>query len=148
MADKIAQNDDKIKQLMISAEQKKAALGTKPRPRWLTNALFKYPDGRHFNLNTIGADKFSDLVDAMSFLLKTEGIRGHATERLGLEAQSFSYGGYPIEEWEEDFKMRISIVQYAERKKELAALNKKLKSLISEGTRTEMELDDIASQLA
>jgi hypothetical protein len=147
MADKVAKNDDKIKALMAKVEEQKAALGTKPRAKWNTNAVFKYPSGDYINLNTVNADNFGSLVDAMSFLLTTEGLRQTAAKRLGVEPEPFTHGGYTITEWEEDFKLRIAIVQYDGRKKKLAATQKKLKSLISEGTRVEMELDEIEALL-
>lgn len=147
MSDKVAKNDGKIKQLMQKVEEQRAALGTKPRAKWNTNAVFKYPNGDYVNLNTVNAGDFGKLVDAMAYLLTTEGLRAEASERLGVEAEPFTHGGYTIEEWEEDFKLRIGIVGYDGRKKKLAALEKKLKGLISEGTRTEMELEEIEGLL-
>jgi hypothetical protein len=147
MSDKVSKNDDKIKLLMEKVEEQKAALGTKPRAKWNTNAVFKYPSGDYFNLNTVNAGDFGKLVDAMALLLTSEEVRKAAAERLGVEDVPYQYGGYTLSEWEEDFKLRIAIVGYDGRKKKLAATSKKLKSLISEGTRTGMELEEIASLL-
>jgi len=147
MSDKVSKNDAKIKALMTKVEEQKAALGTKPRAKWNTNAVFKYPNGDYVNLNTVNETDFGKLVDAMAFLLTTEGLRKTAAERLGIETESFKHGGFTISEWEEDFKLRIGIVAYDARKKKLDATNKKLKGLVSEGTRTEMELDEIEALL-
>lgn len=144
---KTAQNDAKIKALMKKVEEQEAALGTKPRTKWNTNAVFKYPNGDFVNLNTVGETDFGKLVDAMAHLLTTEGLRAQAAGRLGIEAAPFVHGGYTIAEWEEDFKLRVAVVAYDSRKKKLDATKKKLKSLVSEGTRTEMELDEIESLL-
>ncbi|MGD9728109.1 MAG: hypothetical protein AB7L09_02515 [Nitrospira sp.] len=147
MSDKVAKNDDKIKALMQKVEEQQKALGTKSRARWNTNAVFKYPSGDFINLNTLNGGDLGKLIDAMSFLLSTESVRADAAKRLGIDPVPFAHGGYTITEWEEDFKLRIAIIQYDDRKKELDATKKKLKSLVSEGTRTEMELDEIESLL-
>jgi hypothetical protein len=147
MTDKVSKNDDKIKQLMAKVEEKRTVLGSKPRAKWNTNAVFKYPNGDFVNLNTVGAGDFGKLVDALSYLLSTEELRAQAAEMLGVAVESFTHGGYTIAEWKEDFKLRISIVNYDGRKRELAAMEKKLKGLVSEGTRTEMELDEIEGLL-
>jgi len=147
MSDKVSKNDSKIKQLMAKVEEQKNALGTKPRAKWNTNAVFKYPNGDFVNLNTVNEGDFGKLVDALSFLLTTESVRQKASERLGVPVEEFKHGGYSIKEWEEDFKLRIGIVQFDDRKRKLDATTKKLKSLISEDTRTEMELDEIESLL-
>ena len=140
-------NDDRIKQLMAVVEKQKEELGPKPRAKWNTNAVFRWPDGSFVNLNTIGPMDFGKLIDAMSFMMTSAGNRQEAADRLGVEIEPHKHGGFTIEEWEEDFKLRVAIVQYDGRKKKLDANKKKLKSLISEGTRTEMELDDIAAEL-
>ena len=147
MSDKVATNDGKIKLLMKKVEAQKAALGTKPRAKWNTNAVFKYPNGDYVNLNTVGEGDFGKLVDAMTSMLVLATHRKTAAERLGVEAVLVTHGGFTIEEWEEDFKLRIGIVAFDGRKKKLAAVQKKLKGLISEGTRTEMELEDIEALL-
>jgi len=147
MSDKVSKNDEKIKLLMAKVEEQKASLGTKPRAKWNTNAVFKYPGGEFVNLNTVNEGDFGKLVDAMSHLLTTESLRAQAAERLGVDVVPFTHGGYTIAEWEEDFKLRINIVGYDGRKKKLDATNAKLKSLISAGTRTEMELDEIENLL-
>jgi len=145
MADKVQVNDEKIKLLLTTVEAVRATLGTKPKGKWTTNALFKYPNGNSFNLNTIKDPQ--QLVHALSFLLENENLRATAAERLDVETEPFVWDGYKISEWEEDFKLRIAIVNWDVRKKQLTAAEKKLNSLISEGTRTEMELDDIAALL-
>ncbi len=147
MSDKVSKNDEKIKLLMAKVEEQKGSLGTKPRARWNTNAVFKYPNGDFVNLNTVGAGDFDKLVAALSFLLTTEGLRKTAAERLGVEPPPFTHGGFTVAEWEEDFKLRINVVGYDGRKKKLDATTQKLKSLISEGARTEMELDEIEALL-
>lgn len=138
-------SDVKVTALLEKVETQKAALGTKPRATYHTNAIFKFPDGKHLNLNTV--KNFSDLITALGFLLDAAGNRKEAAERLGIEEEPFKWSGFTIDEWEHDFKLRIAIVQYDARKKQLEATKKKLKELYSEAGKTAIALDEIESLL-
>lgn len=146
MTDKTAANDAKIKALLAKVDLKRTELGTKPKARWITNGIFKYPDGNHININTVKEGRA--LLDALAFLLQNAGTRAAAAEQLGVvDPEPYKHCGYTVDEWREDFRLRLAINNYDRKKKELAALEKKLSALISEGTRTEMELDSIAALL-
>jgi len=144
MTNKIQTNDEKIKALLKTVEEKRKALGTKPRARWVTNGLFKGSNDT-FNLNIV---KSTDrLVHALASLVVHKEATEVAARMLGVDAPDVKQDGYTILEWSEDFKLRMNILNYDKRKKELTSLEAKLKKLISEGTRTEMELADIAELL-
>jgi 5-formaminoimidazole-4-carboxamide-1-beta-D-ribofuranosyl 5'-monophosphate synthetase len=70
-----------------------------------------------------------------------------AATRLGVVVPEASFGGYTVYEWEEDFKLRISILKWEEKKRKLEETEKKLSALVSEEARTEMELEKIAKSL-
>lgn len=142
-------NDTKIKKFLKVVEEKRKELGTKPRARWLTNGLFKSPNGNgHFNLNTVtDAER---LVDALAELVMLQEARKVASRMLGLEEPDFTdfkHDGYNIGEWRDDFILRLQIVNYDKKKKELTKLEAKLKDLRSEDLKTADALDDIASML-
>lgn len=140
-------NDDKIKLLLAKVEEQQANLGTRPKAHYESNGSFQYKDGRgHFNLNTV--TNFRVFVDALAFLLDSKGLQDQAAERLDVKPEPFAWDGSTIEEWEQDFKTRIAIVEWQSRKKKLAATKKKLNTLVSEEARTEMELTDIEKLLA
>jgi hypothetical protein len=139
-------HDDKIKVLLEKVEEQKAGLGTKPKASWETNGIFKYTDGSYFNINTVKDPQ--RLVNALALLLEKESLQGQAAERLGVEAQSLDWNGFPVSDWEADFKKRIDIVKWQERKKQLEATKKKLKSLVSDEGKTEMALADIEKMLS
>lgn len=141
----MSNNDEKIKQLLEKVEEQQAGLGKKPRGTWLTNGIFKYSNSNFFNLNTV--QDFKVLIDALAFLLEKNLLQSSAAEKLGLETAAFEWNGYPIEDWEADFKKRIEIVNWQARKVQLDQTKKKLKSLISAETKTSMELEDIAKLL-
>jgi hypothetical protein len=139
-------NDDKIKQLLVKVEEQKAGLGPKPRAHWETNGIFKYSDKSFFNLNTV--QNFQQLVDALAFLLEKTLFQNSASEKLGVTGKAFEWNGYPIEDWQADFKKRIEIVNWQARKVQLDQTKKKLKSLISAETKTEMEIEELSKLLS
>lgn len=142
----MSKNDAKIKELLEKVEDQKANLGTKPRGSWITNGIFKYDDKNYFNLNTV--QNFQGLIDALAFLLEKSLLQETAAKRLEIEQPMFVWNGYALEDWESDFKKRIEIVNWQKRKELLDKTKKKLHALISEETKTEMELDDIAKLLS
>lgn len=141
----MAKNDKRIKDLLSQVESQQKDLGKKPRSTWNTNAVFKFLGGEYFNLNaTANTER---MVAALAFLLGQDDCKKEATKRLGMEAPIYTWGGYTIKEWEEDFKTRIASIAYDAKKKKLDATKSKLKSLVSEEARTDMALDDIEKML-
>ena len=138
-------NDQKIKHLLQKVTEQRNALGEKPKAAWRTNGIFKYTAGNHFNLNTITEKSF--LVDALASLLELSSQRKSAFDILGVPYSEFVYNGYTIQEYIEDFKLRCSIIDWEEKKKLLTETEKKLKSLVSEEARTEMELESLSKLL-
>jgi hypothetical protein len=139
-------NDVTIKALMAKIEEKRATLGVKPKVAWKTNALFKYDDNKHFNLNTI--NDISILVDALAFLYAQMGGMQKACETLGVKSSfTMEWKGFALADWEADFKAKAAGIVWEEESKKLRALEDKLRALVSEEARTEMELEDISKIL-
>jgi hypothetical protein len=88
------------------------------------------------------------LVDALAFLLEKTLFQSSAAEKLGVTGKAFEWNGYPIEDWQADFKKRIEIVNWQARKVQLDQTKKKLKSLISAETKTEMEIEELSKLLS
>lgn len=142
----MAKNDETIKALMGKVFDKKAALGNKPKVSWRTNAVFKYDGATHINLNTVSDSK--PLVEALSFLLFRQMTMEKAGEMLGVSVGEFEWNGYSLSDWVEDFKTRLSIINWEAEKGKLNVLESKLASLVSEEAKTEMALEDISKMLA
>jgi hypothetical protein len=134
-----------IKQLMAKVATQKEALGTKPKAFWKTNALFKFNGDTHFNLNTVSDS--GKLVVALAHLLAQSDDTVKAAQMLGVAAPKFEWFGYSVEDWVDDFKMRISIIDWEAKKAKLDATQTKLSQLVSEEARTEMELESISKLL-
>lgn len=141
----MTKHDDKIKLLLAKVEEQQNNLGTKPKASWTTNGIFKYKDGNFFNLNTVRDAQ--PLVEALACLLEKESLHQQAAERLGVTIKPFLWDGNSLADWEKDFKKRLDIIGWEGRKTQLDDTKKKLKSLVSEEAKTEMELEDIEKSL-
>jgi len=137
-------NDQEIKTLMDVVDQKEKALGKLKREPLTTNGIFRFNDDEFFNINTVSSNE--KLIKAMAFLISREKTYAEACERLEVEAK-FDWYGYAVAEWEEDFKSRIAVIAWNERKKSLDSAKKKLDSLISSEGKTSMEIEDLKSAL-
>jgi len=141
-----AKNDAAIKELMKKVEEQKAGLGKKEKASWQTNGIFKFDSSSFFNLNTINDP--GRLVEALAHLIAKEQAFEMACSRLGIkEIAAFKWDGYSVDEWENDFKTRIKIVEWDNKKRQLDETKKRLSQLVSEEARTEMELEDIKKLL-
>ncbi len=139
-------NDKAIKLLMAKVEEQKSTLGTRRRYVLNTNGIFKYDTANYFNINTISDSM--NFAKALAFLISQEANFSDACSRLGIHKDlSWKWNEYTISEWEADFKARIEQIEYDEKKKKLDATKQKLATLVSEETRTEMELDNIKKLL-
>jgi len=141
----MSNNDTKIKALLETIASKKEALGQKPRISYKTNGVFKYENNDFFNINTITEPQ--KLVEALSYLLVKQSFNDTAASMLSVPHKVLQWNGYTLDEWCEDFKTRLSVVSWEAKKKELEASEQKLKKLVSEDTRTAMEIDEIANLL-
>jgi hypothetical protein len=141
----MAKNDEVIKSLMAKVAEQKEALGSKPKVAWRTNGVFKFSDDKHLNLNVV--NNANQLVIALSHILSQDRATNEAAKLLGVSPVKFDWYGYSTEDWTEDFKTRISILQWEANKVKLDMTQAKLATLVSEEARTEMELESISKLL-
>lgn len=141
----MSKHDEKIKKLLNKVETEKKKLGTKPKVIWNTNCMFRYNDQQYFNLNTV--KDTTVLVEALAFLLEKQATMSEAAKRLGVNLPTLRWKGFPIENWEADFKLKAELIAWGEQQKKLAALQKQLKELVSEEAKTEMALEEIEKML-
>lgn len=139
-------NDEKVKELLAKVNKQKEELGDKPKFILNSNGLFEYDDTKCFNINTV-SDPYV-LVEAMAFLVGKLDFYKFALDELQMKYdKKFSWCGYDYEAWKDDFKNRINVIKWEEKKKNLDATQKKLDSLVSEELRTEVMLDEIDKML-
>lgn len=136
----MSKNDGVIKELLEKVENQKKELGIRPKVALITNGIFRRDGSNFFNINTV--TDYALLAGALGFLSCQEDYFDRACKRLGVKAE-FKWDGYKTVEWEEDFQTRIKTIEWDKRKKTLEATQDKLKTLVSEEAKTEMELEDI-----
>lgn len=142
----MSQNDVKIKQLLGVIETKRKALGTKPRMALKTNGLLKM-EGKSININTINS--LNDCIRIVADAIGTRDSYIKAADLLGIDtAEIPKYNGSSIEEWIEDFKLKVKIIQWVIEDKNIKNLESKLKNLRSEDLKTADALEDITSALS
>jgi len=143
----MAKNDVLIKELMAKVEEQTKALGAKPKASWSTNGIFKYSDPtNYFNINVVSDPTV--FASALGFLVMYKEHYDRGCNMLCLfESDVYTWNGYTVDQWKEDFNTRISIIQYDKKKKVLDATKVKLNGLVSEEAKTEMALEEIAKLL-
>jgi hypothetical protein len=138
-------NDSKIKELMEKVELQKAGLGPKPKAVYTTNCIVEINGRTCKNLNIMTK---SELVDCLSYILESNHWANEARKRLGLsEVDAVLESGYSAKDYEADFKIRLSILNYNERKQKLDQTEAKLKALMSEDARTANALEDLEKSI-
>lgn len=135
-------NDAQIKKFRKTVETKRAALGTKPKLGYATNASIMM-DGSRINLNTLDEDQCVDLVTR---LLAQSHFNSEANKALGTNVKP-RVGDFTVTEWIADIKLRVQLLAWESDKKKLNAMDAKLQELMSEGARTADAIADIAAQL-
>lgn len=144
---KIMNIDKKIKELFEVVEQEKKKveeLNSTSKSKWNTNCSFK-PKNATVNVNIQTASK-DTIIDLMSNLLGYEKFNKLSCQILGLESSEKFYG-FTYEQWVDDFKKRISIIDLKERREKLKSLESRLNGIISPEQRREMELQAIINEL-
>ena len=130
-------NDERILTLKEQIEYKKKELGKQPRFSPITTCLFDY------NGNTINIHTLID-VKNINQLLVYFNMWAMSADDLGIDAEEVTWCGFSVLDWIEDLKSKKAVVEYATKKEQLSALEKKLDKLLSDDKKTELEIDAIA----
>ena len=130
-------NDERILTLKAQIEEKKKELGKQPRFSPITTCLFDY-NGNKINIHT--------LIDVKNInqLLVYFNMWVVSADDLGIDAEEVMWCGFSVLDWIEDLKSKKAVVEYATKKEQLSALEKKLDKLLSDDKKTELEIDAIA----
>jgi uncharacterized protein YdgA (DUF945 family) len=130
-------NDKKIIDLKNVIATKKSQLKTlKFTP--ITNCSIDFDGVRH-NIHTLNSD-------ALTFLLVK--LNSYLLSMKNLNIKSLSISGYSIHNWITDIKSKLEIIAQQQEENTLSALESKLKSLLSEDKKTELELNSIETLLS
>lgn len=137
-------NDEKIAELLKKVTAQRAALPSKPRASYITNCVVVIR-GNTVNLNVLDKD---GLVTSFAMFLAEDFYKVEARKRLGLVSVSKMFGSdYTLADWEADFKTRLAILDWNEKKASLDKTEAKLKALMSEDSKTASALADLEADL-
>lgn len=139
--------DNKIIELInvVKKQQEEVAHAEKETKRgWKTNC----------SLNIIGFTQplnltvasVENVVKAYGMLITITSNIAEAAKTLGVPAPTV-YDGYSLEDWSDDFKKRIAMIQIKEKKVKLTTLEDRLNSIVSPDARRQMELELIMKEL-
>jgi hypothetical protein len=132
-------NDEQIRRLLQSIEEKKIQIGTKPKASWLTNGVIE-----ERNINTITT--VSDCIAIVSKLIGKKEACINACKFLEV-LDDFDYIE-GINNSLSDLKLRTQMIKWDIEKKKLNALETQLKNLRSADAKTEDELENIIKTLS
>lgn len=121
----MSKNDEKIKALMVKVADMKKGLGEKPRFVLRTNGLVN--DGsKSYNINVLSKEQ---VLDIFGYLIQEFSKKSEAAKILGLTAFDKKINGFMLNDWQDDFKNRIAVIEYQEKKARLDATEAQLKAL-------------------
>ena len=137
--------DQSVMKLLKKVREKKEKIEkAKKRPRWKTNCIVGI-DNRTVNIQTVRDE--DKILDACSSLIGMKDLFGRSAKLLGLEFDGL-YDGYPIDEWIEDLKTRVGMLNLEKEKKELEELDRRVNKLVTSEQRREMELLELEKILS
>jgi hypothetical protein len=86
------------------------------------------------------------IVEMYAFIMDRKDKSESAAKDLGVE-YNFTWLGFSVDEWKEDFQTRVNQISVQEKRKELAELESRLNAIISPELKAQMELEAIAELL-
>jgi hypothetical protein len=130
-------NDKRILELKETIKKKKNKIIKLKKFSPITNCSLNLSEKR-YNIHTLTLDK-------LTLLLIELNLYKISANDLGIKYLVIS--GYKIDEWISDIKQKIDIFNIEQEKKDLDILEKKLTSLLSDNTKTELEINEISNLL-
>ena len=147
MATKVKTTDEKVKELFDLVQSKKLAIEKAERPCWKTSGNFGYSaNSAHDRTSIPTVTDVRKLVEMYAFLMERRDKSESASKELGVE-YNFTWLGFSVDEWKEDFQTRVNQISVQEKRKELAELESRLNAIISPELKAQMELEAIAELL-
>lgn len=139
--------DEKVKKLFLIVQEKKIAVEKAEKPCWLTSGNFGYsPNSIHDRTDIKTITDSRKIVEMYAFLLDRKEKLEISSKELGVE-YTFKWLGFTLDEWKNDFQIRINQIMIQEKRKELSEIESRLNSLISPELKAQMELEAISKLL-
>lgn len=139
--------DEKIKTLFESVQEKKLAIEKAERPCWLTAGNFGYSaNSAHDRINIQTLTDVRKIVEMFAFLIDRKEKSENAAKELGVN-YTFTWLGFSVDEWKNDFQTRVNQISIQEKRRELAEIEARLNAIISPELKAQMELEAISKLL-
>jgi hypothetical protein len=147
MATKVKTTDEKVRELFDLVQEKKLAIEKAERPCWKTSGNFGYSANSAHDRTTIATvTDVRKIVEMYAFIMDRKDKSESAAKDLGVD-YNFTWLGFSVDEWKEDFQTRVNQISVQEKRKELAELESRLNAIISPELKAQMELEAIAKLL-
>lgn len=139
--------DELVKELFDSVQEKKLAIEKAERPCWETSGNFGYSaNSGHDRVNIQTVTDVRKLVEMYAFLIDREEKSEKAAKDLGVNYK-FTWLGFSVDEWKNDFQTRVDQISIQEKRKELSEIESRLNAIISPELKAQMELEAISKLL-
>lgn len=131
-------NDERILELRKQINEKEKEVGRVMPFSPITNCNLEL-DGMRYNLHAMTKEQLvSTMVKLQSYLISAKTLD---------VSDELTFSGYHVSNWIEDMQSKFLNFKKADELKKLKVMKNKLDELLSDGKRTELELDDIALML-
>lgn len=136
-------NDAQIEAYRKKVEEKRNELGEQPKAHYQTNAVLTIQGTKHnFNLLRTTAA----CVDVAAQLAAYSNSYDQANKWLGTDVK-LELGGYTLEQWIADLKLRTQILEWNVGKAKLDVMDQQLADLLSDDAKTAKAIANIAGEL-
>ena len=146
---KIMTVDFKIRELYYKIQTKKQEIeAIQSKPNWVTNCAFRYDNVYNLATTVINIQTVNDIntlteIAGWLYLRELTIKAGRKKLKLPYKDYKLSWLGYTVDEWQADISTRINKINLADKKKELAVLEAKLKAILPPEFKRELALEDI-----
>ena len=82
----------------------------------------------------------------LAFIIDRKEKSENAAKELGVDYK-FTWLGFTVDEWKNDFQTRVNQISISEKRKELAEIEARLNAIISPELKAQMELEAISALL-
>jgi len=137
----MAKSDAIVMEMRKSLMAKKSAVLGTDNPVYKTSGLFRPHATSQRNEVNIKSSNEGEIVGALMSL----NSRDAARKELGLS--SGSHLGFTLEEWKDDFKTRISVINRVKTLKEIESLEAELSKLLTPKQLREIGIEELASKI-
>ncbi len=139
--------DEKVKELFNSVQEKKLAIEKAERPCWKTSGNFGFSaNSAHDRVSIPTVTDARKIVEMFAFLIERKDKSELAASQLGVDFK-FTWLGFTVDEWKDDFQTRVDQISIQAKRKELAEIESRLNAIISPELKAQMELEAISKLL-